>query len=97
MDPRHTSRVARIFDESDRTDLPHLIGVAQRTLFTFHGLYFHLVDATKDVAESAPIRRNHPLFADVSTRLNEFITPYDPGWEKPQDAMAQPFYNWRPS
>lgn len=88
--------VARVFAESDATDLPHLVGVSRRTLFRFHDLYLHLVEAGGDIRPNLHRAQNHPLFQEVNTRLQEFITPYHPGWKEPKDAMAQPFYMWTP-
>src|SRR5690242_4333496 len=37
--------VAAAFAASDRSELPHLVGVTSRSLFTFHDLYFHLISS----------------------------------------------------
>ena len=86
--------IAGVFAESDATDLPRMIGVTRRTLFAFHDLYFHLVEANQDISPALYKARSHPLYADVNTRLTEFVAPYDPDWQEPKDAMAQPFYVW---
>jgi Polyketide synthesis cyclase. len=95
MDPSETEAVAKIFTDSDSTDLPHLIGVSQRTLFRFHGLYFHLVETEHDITPNLNKARKHPLYDDINRRLAEHIRPYDPGWREPKDAMAEPFYTWK--
>ena len=94
MDPADTAAVAEIFAESDASELPHLIGVSRRTLFRFHGLYFHLVEAADDIGERLYATRGHPLYADINTKLGRHMTPYDPAWKEPKDAMATPFYQW---
>jgi cyclase len=86
--------IARVFAESDATDLPLMVGVNRRTLFTFHDLYFHLVEADEDISPALYKARSHPLYSEVNTRLTEFVSPYDPDWREPKDAMAQPFYVW---
>lgn len=88
--------IAEAFGESDSTDLPRMIGVSRRTLFTFHDLYFHLVEADEDISPSLYQARNHPLYRNLSSRLAELVAPYDPQWKEPKDAMAQPFYVWTP-
>jgi cyclase len=87
-------KIADVFAESDATDLPHLIGVSRRTLFTFHDLYVHLVEADQDISPSLYKARSHPLYQDINTRLAELVYPYDPNWAEPKDAMANPFYVW---
>ncbi|HEY4023215.1 MAG TPA: TcmI family type II polyketide cyclase [Pseudonocardiaceae bacterium] len=87
-------QIAQVFHKSDSTDLPHMIGVSQRTLFTFHDLYFHLVQAEDDISPNLYKARSHPLYSDINTRLQEFVWPYDPNWKEPKDAMAKPFYVW---
>jgi cyclase len=96
MAPEHATRVAELFGESDSGELPHMIGVTRRTLFQFHGLYFHLVETGGNVPARLRELRDTPQFRDLDTRLGEVIAPYDPGWREPKDAMAIPFYEWRP-
>jgi cyclase len=95
MDASDESAVAAIFAESDAGELPHLVGVRRRDLFRFHGLYFHLIETSQDVARRlGPVREN-PLFVDVDSKLARHITAYDPdSWASPADAMAQHFYSW---
>ncbi|MDQ1041643.1 cyclase [Streptomyces sp. V3I8] len=96
MDPKDSESVATVFEESDSTDLPHVIGVARRTLFSFHDLYFHLVEADQDISPNLYRARSHPLYRRINTGLGEWISPYDPNWQEPKDAMASPFYVWTP-
>ncbi|WP_411139494.1 TcmI family type II polyketide cyclase [Streptomyces sp. x-80] len=88
------ARIADVFGASDATELPHMVGVSRRTLFTFHDLYFHLVEADEDIGPNLHRARSHPLYSDINTRLSAFVSPYDPGWKEPKDAMASPFYIW---
>ncbi|MCF3174873.1 TcmI family type II polyketide cyclase [Streptomyces sioyaensis] len=88
------ARIADVFGASDATELPHMVGVSRRTLFTFHDLYFHLVEADEDIGPNLYRARSHPLYSDINTRLAALVSPYDPGWKEPKDAMASPFYVW---
>lgn len=97
MDAADAPAVADVFAESDASELPHLIGVSRRTLFAFHDLYFHLVEADSDISPDLYRARSHPLYKDINTRLGQFISPYDPNWREPKDAMAAPFYVWTPA
>ncbi|MEC3952010.1 TcmI family type II polyketide cyclase [Nocardia sp. CDC153] len=94
MNPGAAPGIAEVFGDSDNTDLPHMIGVSRRTLFGFHDLYFHLVEADEDITPNLYKARSHPLYGDINTRLQKFVTPYDPNWAEPKDAMAQEFYIW---
>lgn len=95
MEPGDADEVARLFGESDETELPHLIGVSRRTLFAYHGLYFHLVEAGDDLGRNLGAARDNPLYADLNDKLSKHIKPYLPTWREPRDAMAAPFYSWR--
>jgi cyclase len=95
MDPNAAPAVADAFGRSDATELPHLVGVSRRTLFFFHDLYFHLVEADEDIAERLYQVRGTDLYRELNAELAELISPYDPGWREPKDAMARPFYTWR--
>ncbi|GAB2721655.1 TcmI family type II polyketide cyclase [Kitasatospora kifunensis] len=94
LQPGKVDDIAGIFGDSDATELPHLIGVSRRTLFRFHDLYFHLVEADQDIAPDLYKARSHPLYNDINTRLAACVSPYDPNWKEPKDAMATPFYVW---
>lgn len=97
MDPTDEPAVAALFEKSDRTDLPHLIGATRRTLFTYHGLYFHLVESGDDMPARLRAMREDPLYAELNDGLAAHITPYSPTWREPGDAMATTFYSWTPS
>ncbi|HEY8986908.1 MAG TPA: TcmI family type II polyketide cyclase [Streptomyces sp.] len=94
LKPEKADDIAEIFAESDASDLPRMIGVSRRTLFRFHGLYFHLVEADEDITPNLYRARSHPLYDDINTRLARCVEPYDPQWKEPKDAMAEPFYVW---
>jgi hypothetical protein len=94
MDLADSDAVAGIFAESDATGLPRAVGVTRRTLFRFNGLYFHLVESEEDITPRLYRERSGPLYQDVSTKLEKYMTPYDPNWQEPKDAMADPFYTW---
>lgn len=94
--PDAEREVAAIFAESDQTELPQVAGVRHRSLHRLGDLYVHLLE-TEDVGAAAVERaRQHPEFARVSARLNEFITPYLSTWQSPKDAQAQCFYTFEP-
>jgi cyclase len=94
MNEADRDAVATVFAESDATDLPLSLGARRRTLFHFHGLYLHLVEADADFTGALYEARQNPLFTDVNAELARYITPYDPQWTQPRDAMAEPFYTW---
>jgi cyclase len=96
LEPENTAAVARIFAESDATELPHMIGVTRRTLFTFHELYFHLVESDETITPNLYKARSHPLYDDINVKLAKYMTPYHPSWREPKDSMATPFYTWTP-
>ena len=95
MDPADADSVAKIFAESDAGQLPHMLGVTRRSLFQFHGLYFHLVEADEAIPPALEGVRRSPEFRDVDTKLSAHISAYDPiTWRSPADAMARQFYSW---
>ncbi len=96
MNPADADNVAKVFADSDATELPHMIGVDRRTLFRFHDLYFHLVEADQSITGNLYQARSHPLYEEIHHRLAQFINPYDPAWKEPRDAMAEVFYSWTP-
>ncbi|MEO3745763.1 TcmI family type II polyketide cyclase [Plantactinospora sp. B5E13] len=92
--PAAEQQVARIFAESDRTELPRLVGVRHRSLFRLHDLYVHLIETEHPGAAAVESVRRHPEFVRVSERLSPHVTPYLATWRGPADAMARCFYRW---
>lgn len=87
--------VARIFAESDATELPRHAGVRHRSLFVLDDVYVHLVEMDADFAETVDDIRDSELFKDISRKLDAYIQPYDPStWRSPKDAQAREFYSW---
>ena len=93
--PGAEEQVAAIFAESDRTELPALVGVRHRSLFVLEDVYVHLVEMDDDFDETVAGVRDHPLFKEISKKLEPYIQPYNPAtWRSPKDATAREFYSW---
>jgi len=87
--------VARIFADSDATDLPGRVGVLRRSLFVRGSLYMHLMDLSDDAATALRRAQEQPEFHEISARLRPYVEAYDPAtWRSPQDALAREFYRW---
>ncbi|MCA6091931.1 TcmI family type II polyketide cyclase [Streptomyces sp. SCA3-4] len=96
MDPRDEPAVRDLFAQSDRGPLPDRVGVLRRDLFSYHGLYFHLLETRDDVGARLDRARATEEFAALNERLARHITPYLPDWKEPRDAMAHHFYHYAP-
>jgi cyclase len=95
MRPGSADDIAQVFAESDRGELPQLIGVTNRSLFQFGDLYFHLIEADSPPGPAVAKYARHPDFKDISERLSSHVSAYDPAtWQSPKDAMAREFYHW---
>lgn len=93
--PGSEEQVAAIFAESDRTELPKLVGVRHRSLFVLEDIYVHLVETDDDFDEAVAGVRHHALFTEISKKLEPYIQPYNPvTWRSPKDATAREFYSW---
>ncbi|MEV5436474.1 TcmI family type II polyketide cyclase [Streptomyces sp. NPDC052682] len=95
MQPGAAPDIAKVFAESDRGELPHLVGVTRRRLFEFGDVYLHLIESEQDPSPAIARLTDHPEFRDVSERLSAYVSAYDPQtWRSPKDAMAHCFYQW---
>jgi cyclase len=95
MKPDSAGGIAEVFAESDRGELPGLIGVTGRSLFQFGDLYLHLVEAEAPPGPQVARHSGHPAFQEISEQLTAYVTAYDPQtWREPKDAMAREFYRW---
>ncbi|MFB7861118.1 TcmI family type II polyketide cyclase [Streptomyces sp. NPDC056069] len=95
MAPGSAPSIADVFAESDRGELPHLVGVNRRSLFQFGDVYLHLIESEQDPAPAIARTAGHREFRTISEQLSAFVSPYDPQtWRSPKDAMAHCFYRW---
>ena len=95
--PGSTDAVAKLFAESDESELPALAGVRHRSLWVLDDIYIHYVELDADFGDTVDAVRDHPLFKEISRKLDEYITPYDPEtWRSPKDAQARQFYEFEP-
>jgi hypothetical protein len=95
--PDSTQRIAELFEESDSGELPGLLGVRRRHLFSYRDLYFHYVEFDGDHRAALKAAAGRQDFADLSTKLRPLVDPYDPAaWQSPADALAAEFYSWSP-
>lgn len=95
IEPGSEEKVAEIFAESDRSDLPGLAGVTHRSLFVLDDVYIHYVEMVDDFTESVDHVRDHELFTEISRKLDPYIKPHNPEtWRSPKDATAREFYTW---
>jgi cyclase len=97
INPGAEGEVARIFAQSDQTDLPVTVGVRRRQLYSLGDLYIHLLETTEPGARALGTARHHEEFDRISARLRPFISPYLPTWRSPADAVATCFYSWENS
>ena len=96
--PGSEEEVARIFAESDATELPRITGVRHRSLWVLDDVYIHLVETDEDFASAVDNIRDHELFKDISRKLDPFIQPYNPEtWRSPKDAQAKTRELWEAS
>ena len=95
MKPDAASGIADTFAESDRGELPGLIGVTGRSLFQFGDVYLHLIEADRPAGPEVAKHAEHPEFRRISEVLSSYVMAYDPAtWREPKDAMAREFYRW---
>jgi heme-degrading monooxygenase HmoA len=94
MDPSHAPRVAELFAAHDRTDLPLELGATRRTLFSYHDLYLHLIEAEDGFRERLFAAAGRKEFAAIDAPLAGLLTPYLPDEPTMGQAQASPFYTW---
>ncbi|MEV4631385.1 TcmI family type II polyketide cyclase [Micromonospora sp. NPDC049523] len=92
--PGAEERIAQIFAESDRTELPAITGARHRSLYTLGDLYLHLVEMDGSGPGGLPAATAHPLFVSLNEQLSSCTSPYLSTWRSPRDAMARCFYTW---
>ena len=76
--PGAEEEVARIFAESDATELPQITGVRHRSLFVLDDIYIHLVETDDEFADAVEKVRNHDLFKEISAQARSLHHPVQP-------------------
>ncbi|MFB7719008.1 TcmI family type II polyketide cyclase [Nocardia sp. NPDC056100] len=97
MATAHIPDVTALFDAHDRTRLPGAIGVTRRTLFHFHDLYFHLVEADRDMVANVRTHRDDPRLRMLDSGLARYLAPYEASAPTMGDSQARVFYSWSPT
>ena len=58
-------------------------------------LYIHLFETDGDAGAAVDNIRDHPLFREISKKLEPYVSPYNPKtWRSPKDATARLFYQY---
>jgi len=89
----HNAEVARLFAESDATDIPLTMGTLRRQIYLWRGIYLHIQDfAEPDAIKviSAVWTEGDPRFLQLVDDLTRLIPPYDPEG----NSLATRFYHW---
>jgi cyclase len=95
LKPGQEQEIARIFAESDQSELPALAGVKHRSIFVLDDVYIHLVEGDDDLPNITARLRDHPLFREISRQLEACVEPYNTAtWRSPKDAVAREIYSW---
>jgi hypothetical protein len=95
MQPEDAGTVADIFAEHDATGWPREVGATGRSLFRFHDLYLHLIEADHDVIRTLRDVGDDPAFRVTNERLGHYLRPYSPDWKQLTDSQAELFYSRR--
>jgi hypothetical protein len=90
---RDIPEVARLFAESDATDVPTNMGTLRRQIYLYRGVYLHFQDfADPDFIAviTEAWTAADPRFLQLVDDLTEVIPPYDPAGT----SLGERFYHW---
>lgn len=89
--------LAAAFSRHDATGFGEQIGVAHRSLYSYHGIYLHLVEAESDLRPVLASQRDNPVWRTVDKEVTSLLSPVDPRFPSMPQAQASCFYTWDPS
>ena len=75
MRPGSEQDIASVFAASDATELPRRIGVQSRTLFRFHDLYMHLIEAEQPLSAAVDEHDARTRCSGKSARTSRRSSP----------------------
>src|SRR5207247_8853236 len=70
--PGSEDEVAKLFAESDQSELPALAHVRHRSLFVLDDIYIHYGETEEEFGAEVDAVRAHPLFKEISAKLDAF-------------------------
>ncbi|MEO6890481.1 MAG: TcmI family type II polyketide cyclase [Ktedonobacteraceae bacterium] len=88
--PGSEDKIVAAFTRSDATELPHLIGVKHRYVWTQGNIYVHFIEARSSLPAILKEYAQHPLFQDVKAELDQYVSLIDP--DLPPSAKR--IYQW---
>ena len=91
-----TPKVATLFSEFDSSELPALIGLRRRPMYSYYDLHINVLDFSQE-PDAARIEalKGDPRVERHVRRLNDLVAPLRPeGWRDVADSAASPFYLW---
>lgn len=88
--PGSEDDIVEAFSRSDATELPHLIGVTSRLVWTQGNIYVHFVEARSSLPAILKEYAQHPLFQDVKAELDQYVSLIDPD----SPPSAKQIYQW---
>lgn len=91
--PGAEERIAEIFTESDRSELPDITGTRHRSLYRLGDLFVHLLEVD-GAGPGLEAGTRHPMFIQMQKELSTCTSPYLATWRSPRDAMMTCFYRW---
>ncbi|GHO89538.1 TcmI family type II polyketide cyclase [Dictyobacter formicarum] len=88
--PGSEDKIVEAFARSDATELPHLVGVKSRHVWTQGEIYVHFVEARSSLPTILKEYIQHPLFKDVKAELDQYVSLIYPDLPP----MAKQIYSW---
>lgn len=86
--------ISKAFSEHDASGVPEAIGAVHRSLYRYHGIYLHLIEAPHDIRPQLATHAGNPAFRQVDERLSQLLRPVDPQAPSLRQAQARCFYEW---
>lgn len=90
-EPGSEEKIAAAFEASDATDLPHLLGVKSRHVWTQGDIYIHFVEGSTSLPTVLKEYAQHPLFQEVKAELDQYVSLIYPDLPP----HARQIYQWQ--
>lgn len=92
--PGSEDAIADAFQRSDKTELPHILGVKSRHVWVLGDIYMHFVEGQSALPEILKEHAKDPLFKDVKAELDTYVKPLSP---ELYPGVAREIYHWTPA
>lgn len=90
--PGSEDAITEAFTQSDRTELPTMLGVKSRHVWVLGDIYMHFIEGAASLPAILKDSAGHSLFKEIKADLDQYVQPLSP---ELYPGVAKEIYRWQ--